>query len=277
MNSLLVKTLFLAIFLWALNPAIPQQMHQSVLPSAGAIAAATRTPVVVELFTSEGCSSCPPADELLARIEHAQPFDSAEVIALEEHVDYFNQDGWIDPFSSLEWTQREAAYDSALHAGTPSTPQMFVDGRSHFAGGQINNLSAAILESSKRAKTAIALTQDSSTATSEPQFSVSVSKLYGATEKDTPEVWLLISESGLHSAVSRGENAGLDLHHASVLRILKKIGAANVAAGDLPSFSANAAIKLKPTWKRENLLAVAIVQEKKSRKILGAAAIRISN
>jgi hypothetical protein len=273
MYSILLKVILPAIFLCVLQPAIPREPLQS----AAATPAVNRTPVVVELFTSEGCSSCPPADDLLARIEHTQPFDSAEVIALEEHVDYFNQDGWIDPFSAPDWTQREFVYDSAVHAGTPSTPQVFVDGQNHFAGGQINNLSAGILEASKKPQTAVALAQKASPAPDERQFSVSVSKLNGATEKDTPEVWLIVSESGLHSAVDRGENAGHDLHHASVLRSLKKVGAANRAAGESPSFSADVTIKLKPGWKRENLRAVAIVQEKKSRKILGAAAIPIAN
>jgi hypothetical protein len=277
MNSLLLKISLLAIFLCGLQPASTRESRQSAPQSTAAPAAAPRTPVVVELFTSEGCSSCPPADDLLARIEHAQPFGSAEVIAVEEHVDYFNQEGWIDPFSSPDWTQREVVYDNAVRAGTPSTPQMFVDGQFHFSGGQINNVSAAILAASKIPQTAVALVQKPSTQPAEPQFSVSVSKLAAVAEKDTPEVWLLISESGLHSAVDRGENAGHELHHASVLRSIKKIGVANPAVADSPSFSADAPVKLKPTWKRENLHAVAIVQEKKSRKILGAAAIPIAN
>jgi hypothetical protein len=271
MNSALPKIGLLAIFLCTLHPAMSQEPQQTTQSPA-----TNRTPVLVELFTSEGCSSCPPADDLLARFERLQPFDSVEIVALEEHVDYFNQDGWVDPFSSQEWTQRQFSYDNALHAGTPSTPQMIVDGQSHFAGGQINNVSAAILDASKKPQTAVVLTQKVLNAPDEPQFTVSVGKLVGAAEKDTPEVWLLISESGLHSAVDRGENAGHDLHHASVVRTLKKIGVVNPAA-DSPSFTGDFPIKLKSTWKRENLHAVVIVQEKKSRRILGAAAITIAN
>src|SRR3982074_1663188 len=105
-------------------------------PSAFPAGGATRTPVVVELFTSEGCSSCPPAENLLSHMAEQQPIENAEVIALEEHVDYWNELGWVDPFSSREWTARQHAYAGVLGNGNAYTPQMVVDGKTEFVGSQ---------------------------------------------------------------------------------------------------------------------------------------------
>jgi len=272
MNSLLPKIGIPAILLCALIPAV---VHHGLAQSPK-VPAANRTPVLVELFTSEGCSSCPPADDLLARFETEQPFNSADVVALEEHVDYFNHDGWIDPFSSADWTQRQFTYDNALHAGTPSTPQAIVEGQRQLVGNDLNSLASAIRAVSELPQTPVTLLQKPSNSPDDPQFAVTVGKLVGATEKDTPEVWLLISESGLHSAVDKGENAGHDLHHSSVVRTLKKVGV-TAPASSPQAFDGSTSIKLKSGWKRENLRAVALVQEKKSRKILGAAVLPIAN
>src|SRR5215471_17890729 len=94
------------------------------------------TPVVVELFTSEGCSSCPPADALLAKMETAQPFRGVQIIAIEEHVDYWDQQGWVDPFSSADWTDRQQVYETAFRQPGPYTPQMVVNGRRQFVGSR---------------------------------------------------------------------------------------------------------------------------------------------
>ena len=101
-----------------------------------------------------------------------------------------------------------------------------------------------------------------------------VGKLEGSARGDAAEVWLAITETGLHSAVTRGENAGEDLHHAAVVRSMRKIGEAK-ADGET-SFAGDADVPLRREWKRENLRAVLFVQEKKSRRLLGAAEIRIS-
>src|ERR1700722_8770536 len=103
-----------------------------------AIAADRPVPVIVELFTSEGCSSCPAADRLLSRLEQTQPVAGAQVVAIEEHVDYWNQLGWTDPFSSPQFRARQNDYAVAFKAKDIFTPQMVVNGQSVFVGSDMN-------------------------------------------------------------------------------------------------------------------------------------------
>lgn len=233
-----------------------------------------RTPVVVELFTSEGCSSCPPADALLARLAEEQFAGNVQLIALEEHVDYWNDLGWADPFSSRDWTSRQYVYAGALGNGNPYTPQMVVDGTVEFVGSHTQKARETILRAASKTKIPVMLTQGSTNGTGTGNFSVKVGKLEGTTQRDAAEVWLAVTETGLHSAVTRGENAGEDLHHAAVVRSMRKIGEAK---GDgETSFAGDSTVSLQKEWKRENLRAVLFVQGKKSRRILGAAEIRIA-
>ncbi len=177
---------------------------------------ASRTPVILELFTSEGCSSCPPADALLASLEEQQPVPGAEIIALEEHVDYWNHLGWTDPFSSEQWTERQQAYAASHNSQSVYTPQIVVNGRTEFVGSRAQEARQTIAASASQLQTEISLTPRNSDKSDREQFNVSVGKLAGTAASDTPEVWIAITEKGLHSSVSGGENAGHDLHHASI-------------------------------------------------------------
>jgi hypothetical protein len=227
-----------------------------------------RQPVVVELFTSEGCSSCPPADQLLAKLETEQPVGNAEILALEEHVDYWNQGGWVDPFSSDSATIRQYAYGEALGNGNAFTPQMVVDGQSEFVGSREGQARSAIEQAGSRKKTEVTVTADGSGKNGAPTLHIKVGALQNATGSDAPEVWMAITETGLHSSVKGGENAGEELRHAAVVRKLQKIGAVK-NSGDT-SFSAEQPLKLNSGWKREHTRVVVFVQERKSKKILGA-------
>src|SRR5262249_52322390 len=115
-------------------------------------------PVIVELFTSEGCSSCPPADALLARYESQQPVANAQIIALEEHVDYWNELGWVDPFSGKQWTNRQVEYAASLGNGNPYTPQMVVDGRTEFVGSRESQAHQVISRAASQPKTQVSVT-----------------------------------------------------------------------------------------------------------------------
>jgi hypothetical protein len=231
-------------------------------------ASKTAQPVVVELFTSEGCSTCPPADALLMQLESTQPVEGVKVIALEEHVDYWNHDGWTDPYSSSDWTLRQQEYVFRFKDKDPFTPQMIFDGQTQFLG-DANQAKQMIQQAGTQAKTEVTVAAENSSADGGQQFKVYVGKLTGNSDRDTAEVWLAVSESGLQSSVGAGENAGKTLHHASVLRSLHKIGVAT-PKGDT-AFESSTRIKFKPEWKTKNLQVVAFVQEKKSMRILGAA------
>jgi hypothetical protein len=235
---------------------------------------ADRKPVIVELFTSEGCSTCPPADELLQKLEAQQPVAGAEIVPLEVHVDYWNHDGWNDPYSSAEWTERQTVYRTIFNQ-TEYTPQMVVDGQSQFVGSNGRQALAEIEKAAHRVQTDVAISSEKSDTHGSERFTVSVGKLAGNTTGDVAEVWVAVTEDGLQSTVNRGENAGHVLHHTATLRSLHKVGTADVSAPSV-SFKGDSRVKFESRWKPENLHVVAFVQEKKSRKILGAASAKVS-
>jgi hypothetical protein len=274
----IVKTTFavLSVAIVAAAPAVRSALHQSAAElrsTSDDRAGSARRPVLVELFTSEGCSSCPPADALLARLDEQQPIAGADIIALEEHVNYWDRLGWVDPFSGAQWTDRQQDYAAARHDQGVYTPQMVVNGRTEFVGSREGQARQAIAQAALQAQTEVAISNRDANKAAEGQFKVTVSKLMSPQNKDSAEVFLAITETGLHSAVRAGENSGVDVHHSAVVRCLRKIGSAD--PGKDPAFSGEATIKFDKNWKRENLRTVAFVQEKRSHQVLGAATARI--
>ena len=232
---------------------------------------AAREPVIVELFTSEGCSTCPPADSLLEELDARQPVGSAEVIALEEHVTYWDQQGWKDPFDSQTWTERQYDYSGSLRNGSPYTPEMVVDGTAGFVGSRGVTASKEIEKAAAIKKSKVEITEVSLAGNKTLELKVRVDRLLSITPKDKPEVILAITEMGLQSSVEAGENSGKELHHSAVLREMKVLGVAGKNGQE--GFEAQPIVKLDSKWKRENLRAIVFVQEKKSRRVLGAAEI----
>jgi hypothetical protein len=226
-----------------------------------------RTPVIVELFTSEGCSSCPPADEVLARLERAQPVAGAEIIALGEHVDYWNYIGWADPYSSPAFSERQGAYAEAFGRDGNYTPQMVVDGRAEFVGSNWNKAVAAIADAARAPKADVRISP-ARKASGAISLRVSASNLPAVTAGDTVDLLLAITESDLSSNVTRGENAGRRLNHRTVVRHLSLLSSAE--AKQDASFSSETSVTLAKGWKPENLHAVTFLQERKSRRVIGA-------
>jgi hypothetical protein len=249
-------TLIAGISASTMRPAAQVQSTQAV-----------RNPVVVELFTSEGCSSCPPADQLLAKLEEQQPIENVEIIPLEEHVTYWNQGGWLDPYSSDVFTARQSVYAGMLSKGNSYTPQMIVDGETELIGSRAAQAVNSIERAGIQKKVEVTVTPGEAIKGAQT-FQVKVGALPNASGGDAPEVWLAVTETGLHNQVKGGENSGQDLHHAAVVRDLRRIGTAK-GPGET-SFSADERVKIDKSWKRENTHVVVFLQDKKSKKVLGA-------
>src|SRR2546427_8954166 len=177
-------------------------------PQAPGPARGKKTPVIVELFTSEGCSDCPPADALLTKLDQTQPVPGAKVIVLEEHVDYWDHQGWADPFSSAEFTRRQNDYASVFRNGSVYTPQMVVDGKFEFVGSREGAARQAIVEASRIAKTAVNLRLAGNGDKLSIPLEVRIEKLAGATAGERADVFLIITESRLHSDVAGGGKSG---------------------------------------------------------------------
>ena len=259
------SVLLILLFAFPWNGHSAGTLCRPTAPSTAAVSA-----VLVELFTSEGCSTCPPADKLLAAMEETQPIKGVQIVALGEHVDYWNRLGWKDPFSSAQFTQRQTEYARALHIEDIYTPQMVVDGRTEFIGSNADTAREAIAKAAGTAKANINLTVKGSAANA-ITLVTQIENLPAVTSGDTADVMLAITESGLSSKVLRGENSGKELAHSVVTRRLVKIGSVTAK-----SFSAERPVELSPAWKRQNLKAVVFVQERGGRRVLGVAAIKLA-
>jgi hypothetical protein len=226
-----------------------------------------RVPVIVELFTSEGCSDCPPADALVRKLEETQPVPNVEIIVLSEHVDYWNHIGWTDRFSSKTFTERQQKYGDRFKLDSVYTPQMVVDGRTELNGADERRALKAIADAAKMEKTEITV----NVAKSGPEaYFVTYGVDEGTTARDA-ELTIAVTESGLETQVHNGENKGRTLYHTGVVRYTKQFPVSKLSVGGaLP-------LKLDPSWKEDNLRVVAYLQNKADNHILGATTAGLSS
>jgi hypothetical protein len=171
----------------------------------------------VELFTSEGCSDCPPADALLEQLDSTQFVPGAQAIVLSEHVTYWNRLGWTDPFSSDSVTERQQQYDARFKLNDVYTPQMVVDGAEQFVGNDPGKLSQAVARAAAQPKPKIAI-EDAHWDGAALLFSVRCDAGSGA------NLVAALAQNETRSVVARGENAGRTLHHVAVVRVIKDFG-----------------------------------------------------
>lgn len=227
----------------------------------------TVSPVLVELFTSEGCSSCPPADLLLSRLMKESPIEGVPIVALGFHVDYWNRLGWKDRFSSAAFTERQNQYAAAWKTDRIYTPQAVVDGRFEFVGTDVRRVVSAITESGARPH---AMVKVVAIPGPEPALRIDVMPPAGAAIAG--DVLLVIAEDGLASDVKAGENANRRLEHVAVVRRLNKVG--QLKSGQ-PWSAGTLAVTLDREWKPGSLRAVVIVQDPKTREIHGVGEARL--
>jgi hypothetical protein len=227
--------------------------------------------VVAELFTSEGCSSCPPAVALLMRLAREQFVPGVRVLALSEHVDYWDRLGWRDPFSSPGFSNRQSEYETRVfHSGSVYTPQLVIDGRFQEVGSDVNAVRRAIARAAQEAKAKVVVTAQLDDA-GHVRVEVQVSTPPRAVMGERADVIVALTEDQLASDVQRGENRGRVLKHAAVVRSLTALGSL------VPpnAFSGSTSIPTSPSWASTNLTAVAFVQERQSRRIFGAGSANV--
>ena len=226
-------------------------------------------PILVELFTSEGCSSCPPADDLLQRMDASQPAPGAQLIVLSEHVDYWNHDGWKDPYSSPSLTERQSGYVRALGLNTAYTPQMIVDGASELKASGSQQLIQALQKATSAPKIPVRI----SSVRVESALLQAHVEVDGTSQKHNADIYIVVARDHAESQVLRGENSGRHLAHVAVAEDFTRIGKLEKQK----SFSKDIQIKLKPGIEPSNIRVIAFVQESGPGKIVGAALQKNTN
>lgn len=200
-------------------------------------AAGPEGPLVLELFTSQGCSSCPPADQLLSKLARAGSLADRPVAPLAFHVDYWNDIGWTDPYSLPAWTERQHQYSRAIDDSRVYTPELVIGG----ASGVIGSNLAAVTQAVQRAERPALLAATAAWS----QDAVTVA----ATAPEDAEVWVAVWEDGTSTKVTRGENSGETLDNDRVVRRLERVAAAGKQA--------STAIRIDPKWRAVGAVAFA--------------------
>lgn len=226
----------------------------------------TPAPVLVELFTSEDCSSCPPADALLQQLDRTQPVGGAQLIVLSEHVDYWNHIGWTDPFSSHFFSDRQSAYSDRFGLSSVYTPQMVVDGATEFVGSDARQASQAVQKALAGPKVGIRISGVSLDASKTLQAHIETDTLSENSKVRKADVYLVAALSHAESQVLKGENGGRRLTHVGVVQSLTKVG--SMQAGK--SFSQDVHLKLDSRTDPANLRVIAFIQQPGQRQVLGA-------
>jgi hypothetical protein len=242
------RNFFFFIFLFTVNTiSIAQNIKKAAAPFA-----------VVELFTSEGCSSCPPADKVLSEVIADARKNNKLVYAFSFHVDYWNRLGWKDPYSSFLYTSRQNNYSDVIGVREVYTPQVFVNGKTAFVGSDKKRLTTELEKELKLpAKLSLILSKNS-ISTSDTLFID-----YESSKSDKNyNISLGLVQRGIVSNVGKGENSGKTLSHDNVVRVFETLPLNNVK-GIIK-------IPVKKFSLNSNFSVYGYVQQKQTKEILAA-------
>jgi hypothetical protein len=242
-------------------------------------------PILIELFTSEGCSSCPPADAALQQLHEKQPVPGVQLLVLSEHVDYWNNLGWRDPFSDELFSDRQSRYGNRIY-----TPQAMVDGRIDVLGSDEQGIARAAAAAAREPHGELRLgpcvhgVHNPPGTSSTPQKKIFFSAAPGGAAEGCvhgvhvvatglpphapAQILIAVVEDGLVSHVERGENAGRTLPHTAVVRALKGVGSVAASAS---GWSGDVEIPESPSWKNPRL--VVFIQDRESLRVLAAGSM----
>lgn len=219
---------------------------------------------LIELFTSQGCSSCPPADALLSKLQE-EAFDNGQnVYTLSFHVDYWNYLGWKDPFSSPKYSDRQRKY-AMVHSSNVYTPMMVINGKHSFVGSD-QQLAGKYLV---RALASIQTTTVSANAIAS-QDSIDVQILFDHADHQDRSLHLNIAvvETTTTNSVPRGENRGRTLRHTNVVRAFNQIKHCDAGIHTCK-------IALPKHVKAENAKVIAFLQDVETMEVYTATAANI--
>ena len=223
-------------------------------------------PVLVELFTSEGCSSCPPADTILQKLDEFQPIAGAQLIVLSEHITYFDHDGWKDPNSSPALTDRQASYENAVGEKQSFTPQFIVDGNQELKIERLSEMEGVLKKAAAEPKIPVRI-GEVTVDPGNPNVVHAHVETDVNSEKHNSDVYVAVALNHVESQVLRGENGGKHLEHVAVVQNLSKVG--KLSKGK--SFAEDVQLKVPAGIDLKNIRLVAFIQESGPGKVLGAA------
>jgi hypothetical protein len=213
-------------------------------------AAAATGPIVVELFTSQGCSSCPPADRTVSNLASSGIIGDRPVVPLAFHVDYWNDLGWADPFSLEAWSDRQHRYAEVLTTRRVYTPQLVVAGREHVVGSNTAEVTAMIDAAPIPSRLEATIAWHPTTAT------------ITATAPTGADAFVAVYEDAITTAIPRGENAGQTVRNDHVVRRFARVAAAGRTG--------TVEVTLDPSW---NKLGAVVIAQGADMAIVGSRAL----